>query len=208
MEKRVPMKGFGRCLPVRSHRRGAGPASVVIAALLAGGCSGQPNSRPAATGAAASSPVASAPASGAGSAPAGAGEGPMTAEELLWLDGISTLHKKIDEVLTAAPAEMSPENMRPLAERLRGCTRDLARLAAPTSRLQPVYELAKQGCAKYDDAAKCFDTAASIGIPVAGSANDRKLTESIKCGFAKPGDGSHLLAIAETKGTEIKETVR
>jgi hypothetical protein len=64
------------------------------------------------------------------------------------------------------------------------------RLGAPTQRLQPVYKLARSGCAQDDKAATCFATAASIGIPIAGSSQERRLNQAIDCGFAAPGKGS------------------
>jgi hypothetical protein len=170
--------------------------------LLVAGCSGPP-----------STPEPTSPASP--SVPATTGTvstanpvGPMTADELLWLEGISALHTKIDKVLQDSASNLTPQVMRAIADQLRGCTRELTRLGSPSPRLQPAYELAKQGCAKYDEGAACFETAAGIGAPVAGSADDRKFTESIQCGFAIPGDGSGLLANAEIKGQEIKEASR
>jgi hypothetical protein len=132
----------------------------------------------------------------------------MTGEELLWLEAISTLHKKIDKVLTDSPSTMTPDTLRSLAEQLRGCTRELVRLGPPKPRLQPVSDLAKQGCAKYDQAAEYFDTAASIGIPVAGTDAERRFKEALDRGFAAPGEGSRLLAEAEAKGFEIREAAK
>jgi hypothetical protein len=121
-------------------------------------------------------------------------------------DRIRKLHTKTDEVLTDAPSNMTPSAMGTLATKMRGCSRDLARPGAPTQRLQPVHRLAKGGCAQYDKAARCFATAASIGIPIAGTSQERRLNQAIECGFAAPGKGSALLAEAEAKGFEIKET--
>jgi hypothetical protein len=129
----------------------------------------------------------------------------MTGAELVWLEAISALHKKADKILHDSPSHLTPGALRTLAERLRGCTRELVRLGFPSRRLQPVYDLAKRGCAKYGEAAKCFDTAASVGIPVDGTAAERRFDEAIDCGFAAPGRGSGLLAEAEMKGIEIKE---
>jgi hypothetical protein len=98
---------------------------------------------------------------------------------------------------------------RPLRSRQQprgGSTNELAWLDALTQRLQPVYKLAKRGCAQYDKAATCFATAASIGIPIAGTSQERRFNQALDCGFAAPGKGSPLLAEAEAKGFEIKET--
>ena len=128
----------------------------------------------------------------------------MTAQELVWLEAISRLHRMIDKVLVDSPSQLTPATLRSLAKQLRGCTGELARLGSPTERLRPVSELAERGCAQYDAAAKCFDTAASIGIPVAGTSEARKFDLAIDCGFAAPGKGSALLADAEVRGSEIK----
>jgi hypothetical protein len=129
----------------------------------------------------------------------------MTGNELLWLEAVGKLHTKMDKVLTDAPTNMTSSTMGTLSAQLRGCSRGLARLGAPSDRLQPVYKLAKQGCAQYDKAAKCFATAASIGAPLAGTAQERTFNQALDCGFAVPGMGSALLAEAEAKGFEIKE---
>jgi hypothetical protein len=49
----------------------------------------------------------------------------------------------------------------------------------------------------------CFATAASIGIPFGGSAEDRKQQEAIQCGFDASGKGGIHLLDAEHKGAEI-----
>jgi hypothetical protein len=120
--------------------------------------------------------------------------------------GDPQLHTTSDKILTSAPSNMTPPALGTLAIKMRGCSRGLARLGAPSERLAPVYRLAKSGCAQYDKAAKCFATAASIGIPFAGTSQERRLNQAIDCGFAAPGKGSALLAEAEAKGFEIKET--
>ena len=132
--------------------------------------------------------------------------GAMTGDELVWLEGIRKLHTKADKVLSDAPSSMTSSTMGTLAAKMRSCSRELARLGAPTERLRPVYKLAKQGCAQYDKAAGCFATAASIGAPLAGTAEERRFNQALDCGFAAPGKGSLLLANAEAKGFEIKET--
>jgi hypothetical protein len=187
-------------MPANTNRAIVSLAAAVIAALLTGGCSSQSSTPPAA-----SSPSTNVPASATTAAATSTATGPMTGEELVWLEAITALHRKIDKVVTDAPSNLTSATLRSLADQLHGCTQELVRLGSPTTRLQPVNELATQGCAKYEQAAKCFATAASIGIPVAGTADERKFNESIDCGFAAPGEGSKLLAEAEVKGFEIKE---
>jgi hypothetical protein len=128
----------------------------------------------------------------------------MTGEELVWLEAISRLHREIDDVLADAPSNMTSATLRSLANDLRGCGRELARLGVPSDRLQPVYTLAKRGCNQYEKGALCLATAANVSAPIPGSAAERKFRQALDCGFKTPGKGSLLLAEAEGKGFEIK----
>jgi hypothetical protein len=132
----------------------------------------------------------------------------MTGDELVWLDGIRTLHQTMDKILTAAPTPITTDSMGSLGDQFAGCTTALDRLSLPTDRLRPVYEVAKQGCAQYEKAGTCFATAARLGVVVAGSADEQKQRQAEDCGFAAPGDGSKLFADAEIKGFELSEAVR
>jgi hypothetical protein len=187
-------------MPAVPRRRYAGLAVAAAVALLVVGCGGESG-----TSTAASTPSPSTAPSTTAAATSST-LGPMTGEELVWLEGIGKLHTNSDKVLTDAPSNMTSTALATLATKMRGCGRELARLGAPTERLAPVYKLAKSGCAQYDKAAKCFATAASIGIPLAGSSRARRFDQAIECGFAAPGKGSALLAEAEVKGFEIKQT--
>jgi hypothetical protein len=132
----------------------------------------------------------------------------LSGEEVAWLDGLTKLHKKIDKVWMDSPSNLTSVVMSALAKGLRGCSGELARLGAPTDRLQPVYKLAKKGCLQYDKGARCFATAASIiGRVIANAAEERRLNQSIDCGLTAPAKGSGQLALAELKGFEIKERV-
>jgi hypothetical protein len=175
-------------------------AIAVVAVLLVVGCADQPT-----TSTAASTP---------GTSPTTTPEPttttipPMTAEEVAWLDGLRKLHNKLDKVVQDSPTNLTGGVMAALAKGLRGCSRALAQLGTPTDRLQPVYKLAEKGCAQYEKGAKCFAIAASIIVhPIASSAEERKLNQSIDCGFSAPATGSGHLTAAEVKGLEIKETV-
>ena len=188
-------------MPAITNRRRARLTVAAAVALLVVGCGGDqtPTSTAASTPSSSTTPPTTAAATTATA-------GPMTGEELVWLEAIRRLHTKSDKVLTDAPSNMTSSTMGTLATKMRGCSRELARLGAPTERLQPVYKLAKNGCAQYDKAAKCFATAASIGAPLAGTSEERRFNQALDCGFAAPGKGSELLAEAEAKGFEIKET--
>jgi hypothetical protein len=175
-------------------------AVVAAVLLLVVGCGGG-----SATSTAASTPSSTILVSTTTAAAATTTLGAMTGDELVWLEGIRKLHTRADKVLSDAPSQMTSSTMGTLAAKMRSCSRELARLGAPTERLRPVYKLAKQGCAQYDKAAKCFATAASIGAPLAGTPQERTFNQALDCGFAAPGKGSLLLANAEVKGFEIKE---
>jgi hypothetical protein len=86
--------------------------------------------------------------------------------------------------------------------------RALRQLGVPTDRLQPVSSLGKKACVQYEKGATCFAIAASIIVhPIASPAEERKLNQSIDCGFSAPVKGSGHLTAAEVKGLEIKEAV-
>jgi hypothetical protein len=122
----------------------------------------------------------------------------MTAEELAWLKAIPGVQKRIDK---------SIESTSNLATSLRRCSRELTRDGAPSDRLQPVYALVNKGCKEYDKGAVCFTTAARIGIPFGGSAEDRKQQRATQCGLDASAKGGIHLPDAENKGNEIKAEV-
>jgi hypothetical protein len=82
--------------------------------------------------------------------------------ELAWLDAITNLHAKIDEPFLPSEINLTQEAMVSLGSALGECSPELARIGSPTERLQPVYALVAEACAKYDEGAKCFDTAANV----------------------------------------------
>ncbi|MGE5286798.1 MAG: hypothetical protein ACM3ML_06250, partial [Micromonosporaceae bacterium] len=112
---------------------------------------------------AATAPAATAPAA---TTPAPTISGPMTGQELLWLQAVEQLLPKMNKVFSNAPTKMTGSALASLAHQVRGCSRELARIGSPPSaRLQPVYELVQQACGEYDKGAKCFANAARMGIP-------------------------------------------
>jgi hypothetical protein len=188
-------------MPASTSRRTACLTVAVLCALVVSGCGGQSG-----TSTAASTPSTTALAvTTTAAAATTTTAGPMTGKELLWLEAISKLHTKIDKVLVNSPSNLTSATMAAIAHDLRGCSRELARLGPPTDRLQPVYKLAKSGCAQYDKAAKCMATAASIGAPLAGTAEERTFNQALDCAFKTPEKGSLLLANAEEKGFKIKQ---
>jgi hypothetical protein len=127
--------------------------------------------------------------------------------ELAWLDAITNLHAKIDEPFLASEINLTQAAMVSLGSALGECNRELARIGSPTERLQPVYALVAEACARYEEGAKCFDTAASVsdrsGAVVAGTPEEQTQTNALDCGFAAQGDGGNLLTEAEAMGNEI-----
>jgi hypothetical protein len=127
--------------------------------------------------------------------------------ELAWLDAITKLHAKIDKPFLASEINVTQTAMVSLGSALGECSRELARIGSPTERLQPVYALVAEACARYDEGAKCFDTAASVsdqsGGVVVGTPEEQTQTNALDCGFAAQGDGGNLLTEAEARGNEI-----
>jgi hypothetical protein len=167
----------------------------VILAILAAtfaGCSSQPSPP---------SPTSTTTTAG----PVAASNGPLTGDELVWLQGIASVHKAMDKILVDSPSALTSDSMHSLGTQLAQCGAMVEQLGAATNRLQPVRELAQAGCAEYNKAAECFNTAASLGIVVSGSPEDARQREAIACGFAAPGEGSRLFAEAEGKGFEIQQ---
>ena len=139
-------------------------------------------------------------------APADALSNAFTTGESSWLGAIKKLSESMNDVFVSAPVYITPAALAALADRLRGCSRELARIGPPTDRLQPANALAGQACARYDEGAQCFTTAADIGTPLAGSDADRRFTAAMDCGFAS-SDAGTALGDAVNKGDQIKSQV-
>jgi hypothetical protein len=179
---------------IRSAARLVGLVLLVV--LAAGGCGGETITS-----------TATSPAASTSAAPTTPTVLPMTAEELAWLKSIPTVSKRIENIVEKTNY-LTPSSMTKLANSLRGCTRELAKGGSPSDRLQPVYTLVKKACKQYDKGAVCFRTAARIGIPFAGTPEEREQSKALDCGFAATGKGGIFLADAMNKGEEIKLAVR
>ena len=187
-------------MPAARCRRGARLAVVAAIALIPTACSSRKST---------STPSPSSSTSAASAVhPVASASGPMTGDELVWLDGIRRLHQTMDKILTDAPTPITTDSMGSLGDQFAGCTTALDVLSLPTDRLRPIYDLAKGACAQYEKAGTCFTTAATLGVVIAGSADEQKQRQAEDCGFAAPGDGSKLFADAETKGFELSEAAR
>jgi hypothetical protein len=96
-------------MPAMFSRRYAGLAGAAAVALLVVGCGGESGSS---TAASTPSPSSTAPTTAAATTST---VGPMTGEELVWLEGIGKLHTKTDKVLTDAPSNMTSSALGTLA---------------------------------------------------------------------------------------------
>ena len=123
-----PLYSCGRFVAI--IQRGGGKTAVAglgAAVLLAvGGCAGhQAAPAPAsARGTAASTPAPTAT--------------PLTAAELAWVTAVTSLHHKVDKPFRASSMTMTRAKMTELGDALRACHRELRRMGAPGTRLQPV----------------------------------------------------------------------
>jgi hypothetical protein len=183
-------------MPATISRRAVCLIAGVVLVLLVGGCAGHK--------------TASSPASGrstAASTPAPTAT-PLTAAELAWITAVTNLHHKVDKPFQASSMTMTRAKMTELGNALRACHRELRRMAAPGTRLQPVYVMVTKACRTLDKGARCFAKAASVsdaaGATVAGTVETRIQNRSLSCGFAAQGNGSNLLSDAEAKAAAIK----
>jgi hypothetical protein len=176
-----------------NRRSAARLAALILLLVSVAGCAGQTDEPSTAAAATTATTVA----------PTTTTLPPLTAKELAYLKAISTVSKKIEKSIEAI-SDLTPAGMARLANTFRSCTRELVRGGPPSDRLQPVYVLVKKACREYDKGAACFATAASVGIPFAGTPAERKQSKAIDCGFAAPGKAGLAVADAESKGAEIK----
>jgi len=182
-------------------KRGGWKAAVaglgVVVLVAAGGCAGH---QAAPARASAPSTAASTPAPTAT---------PLTAAELAWITGVTHLHHKVDKPFGASNMTMTRAKMTELGNALRACGRELRRMGAPGTRLQPVYVMVTKACQVLDRGARCFARAASVsdaaGGTVAGTVEARIQNRSLSCGFAAQGNGSNRLSEAEAKAAAIKD---
>jgi hypothetical protein len=133
---------------------------------------------------------------------------PLTAEEVAWLDAVDKLPEKMENAYKEIPPNLTTSALGTAASKLRTCSRELRRIGAPSDRLQPVYALARKGCAEYDKGARCFTAAARIGIPLADSPESRAMDRALQCGFNAQVKGGERLGDALNKRFEIEDSIR
>ena len=134
---------------------------------------------------------------------------PLDAKELAWLKGVSGVRTKVEKSFQAGGSgTVTRAIMLESSRKLAAWSRQLRRLGTPTDRLQPAYTLVRKAIRTYDKGAKCYATAAGAvsasGAVVAGTPEERIVTESIDCAGAAEGNGTDLLYKADAKGDELK----
>jgi hypothetical protein len=187
----------GRFLAIINRGWKAALAALGVAVLLAvGGCAGHKTA-----------PAPASTRSTAASTPAPTAT-PLTAAELAWITAVTSLHHKVDKPFGASSMTMTRAKMTELGDALRACDRELRRIGAPGTRLQPVYVMVNKACQTLDKGARCFAKAASVsdaaGGTVAGTVEACIQNRSLSCGFAAQGNGSNRLSEAEAKAATIK----
>jgi hypothetical protein len=181
-------------------KRGGGKAAVAglgaAVLLTAGGCAGHK---------AAPAPASARSTAASTLAPTAT---PLTAAELAWITAVTSLRHKVDKPFRASSMTMTRAKMTELGNALRACHRELRRMGAPGTRLQPVYVMVTKACRALDRGARCFAKAASVsdaaGATVAGTVEARIQNRSLSCGFAAQGNGSNRLSEAEAQAAAIK----
>jgi hypothetical protein len=184
-----------------TNRRPARLAIAVVCAVLVSGCGGQAADSTAAPTASTLPPTTTIP--------------PLTAEEVAWLDGLpkmaKTLEEKKNKIYQAATTGLTRALMVSLAKALGSCSRELARLGAPSDRLEPVAAVAEKACQQFSKAAKCQATVASVsdasGGVVVGSPQQRTWDRASRCAETAEQKGTKLLEDAQAKGSKIRSTV-
>jgi hypothetical protein len=135
--------------------------------------------------------------------PAPMTSGPMTGQELLWLQAAEQLLPKMNKVFNSAPTDLTSSTLDSLARQLRGCGRELSRIGSPTVRLQPVSVLVHQACRAYEKGAHCFEDAGRI-LNSSSSTDEQEFEQKLDCGFAASGKGGEPLVQALIKANKIK----
>jgi hypothetical protein len=96
---------------------------------------------------------------------------PKTLDEAAWIAGLKALDKKMTDAVGSSSGTVTSKWLRDVSKTLGSCTVELSRLGPATDKEQVAYVAAKQGCAKYQEAAKCF-AAKKADSPDIGKCDD------------------------------------
>ena len=172
-------------------------ATLILLALLVGGCGGD-----------SASPTA-APTTATTAAPTTTSIPLLGAKEVAWLKGVSAVRTKVEK---SSQAPRSGRVTRAVfvesGKELAGWSRQLRRLGAPSHLLQPVYTPIKKVIRTYDKGAKCYARAAGVvradGAVEAGTPEARIAREAVDCAQAAKENGTNLLYEADDSGKQIR----
>jgi hypothetical protein len=183
-------------MPSTTGRSAIRLPTLIVLALLVGGCGGD-----------SASPTAAPTTTTA--APTTTTIPPLDAKELAWLKALSGVRAKVEESFQAGGSvQVTRAIMIESSNKLAAWSRQLRRMGAPSDRLQPVYTLVRKVIRTYDKGAKCYATAAravsASGAVVAGTPEARIADKALDCGGAAEGNGTNLLYKADAKGKELK----
>ena len=169
-------------------------ALLLTAALV--GCGGGVSAGPAPE--TSSSPASTGPATPTATETIISTSGELTDAEILWLGQFNRTARTLMDAPGKGPSTIgTPAQMRAEAKSLRACSQALAGMKDPGPRLQSIYRTFTDACRHYDRAAECALAMAPYmtGV-VAGSPEERKLSEASDCHSAEVSQGSRKLGDA------------
>jgi hypothetical protein len=184
-------------MPSTTGRSAIRLATLILLALLVGGCGED------------SASLTAAPATTTTAAPTTTTIPPLDAKELAWLKAMSAVRTKVENSFQAkGSGPVTRAIMVESSNQLASWSRQLRQLGAPTDRLQPAYTLVRKVIQTYEKGAKCYARAAGAvsasGAVVAGTPEERIARESLDCADAAVGNGTNVLYKADATATELK----
>jgi hypothetical protein len=184
-------------MPSNTGRSAIRLTTLMLLALLVGGCGGDP-----------ASPTA-APTTATTAAPTTASIRLLGAREVAWLKGVSAVRTKVEKSSQAPRGgRVTRAVMVESGKELAGWSRQLHRLGAPSHLLQPVYTPIRKVIRTYDRGAKCYARAAGAvdasGAVEAGTPEARIASEAMDCAQAAKENGTNLLYEADDSGRQIR----
>jgi hypothetical protein len=182
-------------MPANTGRSAIRLATLILLALLVGGCGGDSASPTAAPATTAAPTTTSIPLLGA--------------KEVAWLKRTSGVRTKVEESFQAGGSgPVTRAIMVESGKELAGWSRQLRRLGAPSHLLQPVYTLIRKVIRTYDKGANCYARAAGAvsasGAVESGTPEARIAREAVNCARAAEENGTTLLYEADDSGKQLR----
>lgn len=125
---------------------------------------------------------------------------PASNDELAWLESISAVRNDIDKTYAAVGNDYEESEVAMLARTLRGASTKLLEAKAPTSRMQPIYDIVVLASQEYDKGAASYET---IHSKWNAPPDDATMNELFNSGKAARTKGGELLNDAVQKGLKI-----